>query len=64
MYRLTLSDRIEATKHMEKFSLKYDDVLAVQVMKSFKIKQIISYDKHFDILLNIKRIEPIQITFE
>jgi len=29
IYRLTLSDRIEVTKHMEKFSLKYDDALAV-----------------------------------
>jgi hypothetical protein len=64
IYHLTLSDRIEATRHIEKFSLKYDDALAVQVMKSFKIKQIVSYDKHFDMIPNIKRVEPINITFE
>jgi predicted nucleic acid-binding protein len=42
VYHLTLSDRVQATQYMEKFNLKYDDALAIQVMKRFKIKQTVS----------------------
>lgn len=61
IYHLTLSDRVEATEYMEKLRLKYDDALAVQVMKRFDTKQIVSYDKHFNTLSGIQRIEPDQI---
>lgn len=61
IYYLSLPDRISATKYMEKYGLDFDDALAYSIMKKLGINKIVSYDKHFNILKDIMRIEPSQI---
>lgn len=61
IYYLSLLDRISATKYMEKYGLDFDDTLAYSVMKKLGIDKIVSYDKHFDSLKDIIRLEPSQI---
>ena len=61
IYYLSLLDRISATKYMEKYGLDFDDALAYSVMKKLGIDKIVSYDKHFDSLKDIIRLEPSQI---
>jgi len=61
IYYLSLLDRISATKHMEKHGLDFDDALAYSVMKKLGINKIVSYDKHFDSLRDIIRLEPSQV---
>ena len=58
IYYLSLLDRISATKYMEKYGLDFDDALAYSVMKKVGINKIVSYDKHFDSLRDIIRLEP------
>ena len=58
IYYLSLFDRISATKYMEKYGLDFDDALAYSVMKKVGINKIVSYDKHFDSLRDIIRLEP------
>ena len=43
---------------MKSYGLDFDDALALQIMKEKGIHNIISYDKDFDKIPNIKRIEP------
>ena len=54
----SLLDRIMATNHMKNHNLDFDDALALQAMKENKIENIISYDKDFDKIPHIKRIQP------
>lgn len=61
VYLLTLLDRISATKCMDKLNLDLDDAIAYWVMKRFNIDKIISYDKHFDSVKDIVRLEPGQL---
>jgi len=61
IYYLSLLDRISATKYMKKYGLDFDDALAYSVMKKLGICKIVSYDKHFDSLKDIIRLEPSQI---
>jgi predicted nucleic acid-binding protein len=58
IYRLTLIDRIAATTHMKQFGLDFDDSTAYQTMKVMNIKNIISYDRHFDAISGIQRVLP------
>jgi len=58
IYEVNLIDRILATKTMEKFKRRYDDALNYFVMKSLGIKEIVSFDRDYDGLPNIKRVEP------
>mgnify|MGYP000044061315 CR=1 FL=1 len=58
IYYLSLLDRISATKYMERFGLDFDDALAYSVMKKLGMNKIVSYDKHFDSLKDIVRLEP------
>jgi len=60
IYYLSLIDRINAIKYMEEFNLNFDDALSYSIMKKFNISKIISYDKHFDNLKDIMRLEPNQ----
>lgn len=58
VYLLSLLDKIKATKFMELFGFDFDDATTYQVMKRLKLEKIISYDKGFDSLPNVKRLEP------
>jgi len=54
----TLLDRIMATNYMKNFGLDFDDALALRAMKQNGIENIISYDKDFDTVSDVKRILP------
>ena len=54
----SLLDRIMATNHMREYGLDFDDALALQAMKENGIEYIVSYDKDFDKVPHVKRIEP------
>ncbi len=54
----SLSDRIAATDHMKNYELDFDDALALQAMKENRIENIISYDREFDKIPHVKRIQP------
>jgi len=43
---------------MEKVKLDFDDAIAYFVMKSLDLKEIVSFDKHFDKISGIKRLDP------
>ncbi|MEM3827859.1 MAG: hypothetical protein QXP36_01395 [Conexivisphaerales archaeon] len=43
---------------MKSHNLDFDDAMALQAMNKNGIKSIISYDKDFDRILYIKRIQP------
>lgn len=58
VYFLSLYDRIEATQHMQKFKLDFDDSTAYQAMKNLNVKQVVSFDRDFDKISGIERIEP------
>jgi len=57
-YSSSLHDRIEAIKHMQRFNLDFDDSVAYQTMKRLRANEIVSFDKDFDRISDIKRIEP------
>lgn len=58
IYSLNMVDRIVATKYMQKYGLTFDDAITYFVAKSLDIKELISFDPHFDGLPEIKRLEP------
>jgi len=58
LHFLSLYDRLEATKHMQSFSIDFDDSTTYQAMKNLGIDQVVSFDKDFDRISGIKRIEP------
>jgi predicted nucleic acid-binding protein len=60
VYRPSIYDWLKAAKHMRERKLDFDDALAYQSMKANNLDKIISYDKHFDKLKDIKRLEPKQ----
>jgi predicted nucleic acid-binding protein len=43
---------------MGKYNLDFDDALVVSSMIANKIKKLVSFDKHFDVVREIERIEP------
>ena len=54
----TLLDRITATNYMKNLGLDFDDAPALRAMKENGIGNIISYDKDFDRVSDVKRILP------
>jgi len=58
LHFLSLYDRIEATRHMERFGLRFDDSTTYQAMKNLQVDQIVSFDTDFDRISRIKRIQP------
>ncbi len=46
---------------IKKYKLDFDDALVVSCMMANKIKRLVSFDKDFDKVNEIKRIEPNQI---
>jgi len=61
IYLPSLHDRILATEYMEEFGLDLDDALAYRAMKKLNINNIVSYDKHFNLIRDITRLEPSQL---
>ncbi len=49
---------IKSTNNMEKHKLDFDDSLQLAFMETLGIKEIVSFDSHFDNIRNIKRVEP------
>ena len=58
IYRLTLIDRIAATTYMKKFGVDFDDSTTYQAMRVMNVKDIISYDRHFDAIPGVQRVLP------
>lgn len=58
IYNATITDRVNAIDLMEKYQLDYEDSLTLQATISTGSKEIMSFDKHFDGIDEIKRIEP------
>jgi predicted nucleic acid-binding protein len=58
IYELSIYDRIEATKHMLRYHLDFDDSTAYQAMSTLGMKRVLSFDRDFDRITAIKRIEP------
>jgi predicted nucleic acid-binding protein len=58
IYNLTMTDRVSATEHMKKFKLDFDDATAYAAMTATGISEIVSMDRHFDKIPEIKRTEP------
>jgi predicted nucleic acid-binding protein len=51
-------DLYEATFISDKHGLDFDDALVVSIMKRSNVSTLVSYDKHFDKIKNVDRIEP------
>jgi len=58
IYFSSLIDRIMATNHMRDHRLDFDDALTLQAMKENGINKIISYDKDFEKVPFVKRVQP------
>jgi predicted nucleic acid-binding protein len=57
-YQFKIKDRINALSLMAKYKLDYEDALVLQSAFATNSKEILSFDKHFDKVKEIKRIEP------
>ncbi len=49
---------LDSLEFMKRYDLDFDDALVVGSMVSNKIKTLVSFDKHFDKVKEIKRVEP------
>jgi len=58
IYPINMRDRIAALKLIDRYNLDYEDALVLQSAIATNSKEIISFDKHFDKVKEIKRIEP------
>ncbi len=58
IYQPALKTLFIALNKMEKYDLDFDDALVVACMLENKIKTLVSFDKHFDKVKEIKRVEP------
>lgn len=57
IYNISLDDRIKSIELMKKYNLDYDDAITLQAAIATGSKEIMSFDKHFDKVNEIKRIE-------
>jgi len=58
VHNLDLKGRIVATEEMDRNGLSFDDSTSVAAMKRLGIKEIVSFDRDFDRVREIARIEP------
>jgi predicted nucleic acid-binding protein len=58
IYELSLGDRVTATVLMDELRLDFDDATVCAAMRAANSKEIVSFDKHFDGVAGIRRIEP------
>ncbi|MHA1380371.1 MAG: type II toxin-antitoxin system VapC family toxin [Candidatus Helarchaeota archaeon] len=62
IYYPSISDLLQAISFMRIYQLDFDDSVVLSCMKSLKIK-IVTFDKHFDTISQISRIEPSNLNF-
>jgi len=58
IHNLDLKGRVLATDEMETAGLSFDDATSVATMRRFGIREIVSFDRDFDGVRGITRIEP------
>lgn len=61
LYFLTLLDRLEATKIMRESGLDFEDSTLVRAAKRLKAEGIVSFDRDFDRLKDLNRLEPLKV---
>jgi len=60
---MNIADKIEASEEMENSKLDFDDATSLAVMKKLKIDEIVSFDRDFDRVESIRRLEPHEVVF-
>ena len=60
-YWLSVVDRIHATEHMDELGLDFEDATQVEVCKRLSLDGIVTFDRDFDGLKGIKKLEPREI---
>ena len=58
LYWLSLVDRLHATVHMSQMGLDFEDSTTLEASRRLSTRGIVSFDKHFDGLPDIRRLEP------
>jgi len=58
VHSLGIKGRISAAEEMESNGLSFDDSTSVAAMRRLGIKEIVSFDHHFDRVSTIMRVEP------
>jgi len=58
IHNLGLVGRVKAAHEMENQNLSFDDSTSVAAMRSLDIKEIVSFDRDFDKVRGVARIEP------
>lgn len=58
IYPVGFRDRFLALDFMERYSLDYEDAITLQSAISSQCSKILTFDKHFDKIKEVKRIEP------
>ncbi len=61
IYEPTLDDWFRSTMTMGGTSLDFGDSIVLASMQSNNIEELISFDKHFDTIKDIQRVEPIDV---
>jgi len=57
-YSVNFKDRMLAVDLIKKYKLDYEDAITLQSAISSNCKEILSFDKHFDKIKEMKRVEP------
>lgn len=58
IYQHDFIDRLAAIKIMQEYNLTFDDAINVIALKALNIKEIVSFDRDFNKIPEIKRLEP------
>ncbi len=58
IHNLDLVGRVMATREMDRSGLDFDDATSVATMKRLGLQDIVSFDKDFDRISGISRLEP------
>ncbi len=58
LYWLSLVDRLRATAHMSRTGLDFEDSTTYEASISLPVDAIVSFDKHFDGLPDLQKLEP------
>ncbi len=58
LYWLSLVDRLHATVHMSRTGLDFEDSTTLEAYRRLSVDGIVSFDKDFDGLPSMKRLEP------
>ena len=61
LYFLTLLDRLEATKIMSASRLDFEDSTLVRAARRLRVEGIVSFDRDFDRVKDLKRLEPSEL---